>query len=376
MDIIKYINENKKSSIYVFGAGDVAREVAYCLMSSIFSIEIKGFLVSDIKGYENRKLLGRPIMEYGCIKGLKDIIVIIAVLEKYRDVISNNLFEIGIGNQIVLTFESDEWCEIRGEYFGKKAKQERLKAFTWLEDAVEHTPKDVKMCKELKVFVARSTVDKELVEPFANRPWEVDIQVGAKLTDSRICEWNDCSGDNISEKNRQYCELTALYWIWKNGESEWLGLSHYRRRFMLDDNDIDGLLTSNIDAVFTTPVLNVPNVKFMYEKNHSASDWQIMKDAVEEICPEYVDAVNKMELSECYIPYNMFIMRKAFLNDYCEWLFPVLEYCENKIGQKDNTYQNRYVGFLAERLMTVYFIHNINKYNMVFAHKHFIETKV
>ena len=72
----------------------------------------------------------------------------------------------------------------------------------------------------------------------------------------------------------------------------------------------------------------------------------------------------------------MFIMKRGCLDAYCGWLFPILEYCEKKIGVKEDTYQNRYVGFLAERLMSVYFMHNKDKYKMIFAHKHFIETKV
>lgn len=363
------------TSVYIYGAGDVAREVAYCLTSSVYNIKINGFLVSDIQKNENRTILGRPVLQYDSIKGIENAVVIIAVLEKYRDAIAKKLYDIGVDNQIVLTFESDEWCEIRGEYFCNKAKKNNSHDYQWLEEAVSVANTVENKRDSLKVYIARSTVDKELVETFTNREWEEDIQVGASLNENKICAVQDNSGDNISQKNKQYCELTALYWIWKNSNYDWVGLSHYRRRFELDDMEIDGLIDSDIDAVFTVPVINEPNVKFMYEKNHSADDWKVMKDAVTQLCPDYSETVIKVEMSECYIPYNMFIMRKTFLDDYCEWLFPILEYCENKIGKKEDVYQNRYIGFLAERLMSVYFFYNIDRYNMVFAHKHFIATK-
>ncbi len=42
----------------------------------------------------------------------------------------------------------------------------------------------------------------------------------------------DHTGEQISSKNPYYCELTGMYWIWKNVSCDVIGVCHYRRFFM------------------------------------------------------------------------------------------------------------------------------------------------
>ena len=81
-------------------------------------------------------------------------------------------------------------------------------------------------------------------------------------------------------------------------------------------------------------------------------------DVIEDIAPDYHAAAGEVQTGIYYYAYNMFIMKRDLFDDYCSFIFPILEECERRIGQKDDIYQNRYIGFLAERLLSVYLTKN------------------
>lgn len=64
-----------------------------------------------------------------------------------------------------------------------------------------------------------------------NKIPEGRVLIGVGRNDIKNVEVYDCAGENIAEKNANYCELTALYWIWKNSDAETIGMEHYRRFF-------------------------------------------------------------------------------------------------------------------------------------------------
>jgi hypothetical protein len=203
------------------------------------------------------------------------------------------------------------------------------------------------------------------------------IQAGAELTDKRVVSEDgvcDNIGDNISEKNPRYCELTALYWIWKHATADYIGLCHYRRHFMLNEEQLKLLSEQHcdVDVVLTTPIVNFPSVRAIYEHDHIIEDWDIMMEAISELAPDYLESAHEIEVGIFYCGYNMLIARKIIFDDYCRWLFPILKYCEEHCLKKEDRYQGRYIGFLAERLLTIYFWHNWERYRIVFVNKEFI----
>lgn len=356
--------------IIIYGAGVVAREIYTCLISAPYNLTIRSFMVTDKTG-NPKSIQGIPVIDIHHGEAYKEsALILVAVMDRYYDEIAELLDKEGFCNVVSMTFESLNWCYVRGKYFQELFKQSG-KMYLTLQDELLISKVISDDLSDVKIYRVQSHVDKTTDLDMSKYHWEVPIQAGAALTDVKVCEIQDNQGQNISDKNREYCELTALYWIWKNDHSKYAGLCHYRRHFLLTDELLRRLAVSDIDVVLTIPILNFPNVRDAYVHDHIEKDWDIMLEAIEKLQPEYRETAEEIQNSAFYCGYNMFIARKEILNAYCEWLFPILAYCENKCGEKEDAYQNRYIGFLAERLLTIYFMHHESKYKIAYANKEF-----
>ena len=205
----------------------------------------------------------------------------------------------------------------------------------------------------------------------------IPIQAGKALNSVSIEEVTDNTGDNISEKNNTYCELTVLYWMWKNTNNKYIGLYHYRRRFDIDKEEILNIL-NNTDIILPKKKIFKISLKEQYIKEHNKQDWYILMDILRELYPEYYEFSNKVfEKNEIY-RFNMFIMKKEMFDNYCEWLFPILEKVEKNINvEEKNNYQKRYAGFMSERLFTLYVIYNkfkIYEADLIFSERRINEN--
>lgn len=365
-DIVRLLWDSEK--IIIYGARIVAKEVANCLMGMPYNKEIEAFMVSEREGNPDF-VMERPVItiEEGK-KRYKNELIVVAVLEKYLDEIKQNLVENGFNNVIYCGFESDLWSCIRGNCYRELCIKIHGTYHT-LEEEIVKCP--IEVPGKIHIYTAKSHVDKQLLNK-KQYPWEIPIQVGAELTDQIISEVRDNIGDNISSKNRQYCELTALYWIWKNDRSDYAGLGHYRRHFELTEDMISGLGSSDIDVILTIPILNFPSVRAAYENDHMIEDWDTMLMVLKELHPDYFESAIELQNGIYYYAYNMLIARKKILDEYCEWLFPVLFECERRCRPRTDKYQERYIGFLAERLMSIFFIHNWDRWKIVHAKKNFL----
>ena len=176
---------------------------------------------------------------------------------------------------------------------------------------------------------------------------------------------SDDNGDNISSKNPYFCELTGLYWIWKQSKADIIGLCHYRRYFvnekdnLLEKDEIESIL-SDYDLIipyFGTSLLE--NVYEDYDNEHYGKDLDLCRDLIERMTPEYLDSYDKVIYGNKLCHYNMFIAKKEIIDGYCEWVFPILFELEKEINAKDyDDYRKRVYGFLTERLFNVWFTHN------------------
>lgn len=229
--------------------------------------------------------------------------------------------------------------------------------------------------KMARIYVAGSVFDKPLQDSYRFIKEETVLQVGAALTEERISSEAviDCEGENISEKNRQFCELTGLYWIWKNAREDYVGLVHYRRHFLLPDNWIERMVVNQVDVILPVPLYVAPSIAENYRERHIASDWEYLMAYFETRLSEEYEAVKQFFSGNLYSPCNMLIARKEVLDQLCEWMFPILFAVAEHGGEREEAYQNRYPGFLSERLITYFFETRRDRYRVVYANKNFLK---
>ncbi len=189
------------------------------------------------------------------------------------------------------------------------------------------------------------------------------IFVGANKN-APVFELADNSGENISDKNSSFCELTALYWVWKNTADRYKGLSHYRRYFrgkqgIITETEIDAAL-SKYDIIAAKPAYLRESAyeEFCLHSGYK-KDLDLLRETVGELYPEYLSAYDKVFSSNRLHLYNMLIANKAIFDKYCSWLFDILLSLEPKVNMDGYTdYQKRLYGFLGERMLNVFIVHN------------------
>lgn len=205
-------------------------------------------------------------------------------------------------------------------------------------------------------------------------PIYVPVQVGAKGKERIEGLLLDNEGENISAKNANYCELTGLYWAWKNLNCEYLGLAHYRRHFtaLRGTSDRRDVLTLDQARGFLADVDVVLPKKRNYwiETNyqqyvhaHHKEDLDETRDIIEKQYPEYLSAYDNVMQRTTGHRFNMFIMKKDLADKYCEWLFEILFKLEKKLDISTyNANDKRVFGFVSERLLDVWLETNRIKY--------------
>ena len=261
--------------------------------------------------------------------------------------------------------------ELRNAYM-KKVFRAEGKVFRKLDDYKAINEKTVSC--DAAIYAANSIHDGIVKTAYRYLKEEKLLQVGALLTDERIkgCTAYDCTGDNISEKNQNFCELTGLYWIWKNSMEDYVGLVHYRRHFLLPENWVDIMAENRIDVVLPVPLYVSPSISENYRIRHVASDWEYLMGYFRTNLPdEYESALHFFE-GNIYNPCNMLIARREVLDDLCSWMFPIIFAVAEHIGEKEDSYQRRYPGFMSERLITYFFESRKEKYKVVYCDKNFL----
>ncbi len=179
------------------------------------------------------------------------------------------------------------------------------------------------------------------------------VQAGASLHAS-LGYTRDDTGENISGKNGIYCELTALYWGWKNLPDEDLGLCHYRRYFR-EPWEWEIARGETLEKILSEVPVILPKKRHYWIETgesqfvhaHGEESLTVLRGVLADLYPEYLPAFNRSMRRTRGHRFNMMVMRREVLDAYCEWLFAVLFEAEKRMV----TVPERIAGYLAERLI-------------------------
>ena len=338
--------------IAIYGARMVAMSIYHAIKELYPDCRITAFLVTD-KENNQSSIDGIPVVDLKDFER-KDMKILIGAQDNYHDEIAAALEEKGLRNYVKIKGETE--ARLIEKYY------RRVRG-----DSLLHSLKKGERKADAAVYISKFHGDRPIQNQYKLEEWMHPIQSGAALTDCSVCELKDDRGENISLKNRNYSELTSMYWIGKHGDAEYLGLFHYRRMLELSEEDLYRLPENNIDVVLAYPAVYYPDISVHHSYYLKEGDWNAMKQALGELEPEYAVAMPEIFKEKFFHNHNILIAKKKVFQDYCSWLFPVLERVEELSEPKGRDRADRYIGYLGENLTTLYFLYHKNDLNIVYT---------
>lgn len=191
------------------------------------------------------------------------------------------------------------------------------------------------------------------------------LHVGAEGKDS-FGFAGDNTGEHISEKNPTFCELTGLYWAWKNLDADYVGLAHYRRHFagdgkgdplsrVLTEDEAARLLTGRDGILPKKRHYVIENLYDHYAHTCHVGPLDVTGEILREKYPAYLPAFERLKTRRSAHMFNMFILRRDHLQAYCAWLFDILFELERRVDATQyDAFHARFFGRVSELLLDVW----------------------
>ena len=192
------------------------------------------------------------------------------------------------------------------------------------------------------------------------------VHAGSVLSKDIGCQ-ADSQGDSISEKNDLYCELTVLYWAWKNLDADALGLMHYRRYLGIPSRCMPWIACRQriaSGAELRSLLKKVPiilpkkrdylieNRENQYIRAHGRAGLDVLREVMNTKSPEYLPAFERSMKKTSGHCFNIFIMRRDLCNAYCQWMFDTLFEVERIMRETmEQEVTPRLMGFISERML-------------------------
>lgn len=217
-------------------------------------------------------------------------------------------------------------------------------------------PDEKRICgdSDFAIYEVRNHRDNPLSREIPLHPYEFPIQAGAAVSDKRVASLLDNTGINISEKNRQYCEMTATYWVWKNTNHTWKGIEHYRRHMLVSPD----LLQEDVDVLMPYPYLCYPNTMAQFQRFVSKDVHDALWRALKAVHPDEYEEYKKILLGELQYTYNLVCAKREVFDAYCSWFFEITEYMETLADEVPEIKETRALSYVAEVLTNLYFMYH------------------
>lgn len=348
----------------------VLRET-YSLMDSLFKMDTKRVLILNRRHYND--LIEWERNEYFVsreVNGLK--CRILPYSEKCMHTMVSTIDNKPIFRVLSLNVDNERYldkCSIAQfeiEY-GKYNPDDKLPE---LINATKST-----QCCTIERYIITSHMDSMRIDQ-APESFNIMLQVGASLTDVRKGCITDDTGDNISEKNGNYCECTGLYWIWKNTRGQdYVGIEHYRRRLRIRENQERNIRMGIVDILTALPQFVMQPVgRFFRNGLISETDWDLIKNSITTIDSRFSKAWEKFESCWFYFSCNLCLMKRNWFDEYCKFAFGIAFRIESEYENREIYRNDRYMGYIFEILFSVFVMRYYEKLHMVFTEVEWIET--
>ena len=340
---------------YIFGARAIAISVYRALNALYGDLEIRGFLVTSLKNNPH-EIDGIPVEDICTASNRltrqekQQIRVFIAVPEDIHGEASETVQKYGFANLVPVNACVE--AKLMEKYY------RLLGRFPSIHDLAEgcEIPK-------ISVYAARFHKDRPLKTPPQFPEYVYSILLGCSMGSRKELEKSadfcDNTGDHISEKNPNYCEMTAFYWIWKNAlenGDEYVGVYHYRRALDLSESDLKKIRENDVDVVLPYPLIHLPDIREHHTRYIKEEDWQVLQAAMRELYPAYAEAYEEICTSIFFYNYNLIIAKKGVFASFCKWVFPLLARVEELSVPKGWERKDRYTAYMSESLLTLYFL--------------------
>lgn len=206
----------------------------------------------------------------------------------------------------------------------------------------------------IKIFVFQHMLGL-LPSCFADRSIYVPIQCGRAIHDAIPDIIGDDTGDNISALNREFNEMTAMYWIAKHyeeiGDPEYVGVDHYRRYL----NWSESMLSPR--TVIARRWFSWRPLRGQYACCHDINDLDAFSARFkQEFAKEEYNDYDAYWRTHFFYICNMFVMHRDDFKRYSKFIVKCIDILkEIKVGDSKDPMARRAPGYILET-MTSYWI--------------------